>query len=331
MSLRGIASAIAFPGLLIWISQKDQGEGSNAAILLFALSGLLNFLSTKGWFDAKLEMNIYSRFLLIEKVLYALLLVLALSNNLELRDSFAIAMCLLSARVLVLGAQWRRVSATLQPTLTNLWPNILWVARGNVLIFSAALANLAAPYLNQLILGQLLGFAALASYFAAFQLMAAVQLLQQIGTRLISPRIAALTDRESLTRALGGEFRNLVGATTLIITAIVLPIMLLSPYLFEWILPASYADSLPIFQILCLSIVFHGIALNTSQFLIGLRLNTLYLQFCIARGLIAIALGFVLVSTYGVIGVAITLLLVRTVSACLLYLYTRRYIEKLPA
>ena len=311
--LRSCWAVLAGIGVVVWLSMSSMESNQLWPIVPCAIAGALMGLTPRGWFDFQYKMNIQAGILFAEKLFYALAVVLLLSIELEAKGALVAASTFLISRFLSIAAQWLYVLRSFQPHKKNLRKNINWLFQQNILVYVAILANLIAPYVNQLYLGHKSGLESLGKYFVAFQIYIMIQTLQQMFNRLMGPRIAEITKPGSEVAFVRSRLFRFLSYSLMMNLSLLVPLIVGAGWGFRTFLKPEYAEAILPFRILCTSTLLYGLGLVINQFLICLRLNFHYFAMSISRGITALLLGWYLIPAYGLIGVAITLLICRLV------------------
>lgn len=315
--LRGVTSLVAVLGCVAWLLVDPSVSGVFLPVLLCALTGVATGLSPKGWYDSHYQMNKHAALMCIEKLLYAALLVLFFYSDAFQASPLAVAFCLLTTRTLGFFTQWTIALRSWSPTMAQLKENVRWLLYENIWVFGAALGNIAAPYLNQLALARQQGVDDLAHFFIYFQIMAIVQLMQQLFARLLAPRIADVTREGSPTSLVRSRLIRFMGYSGVASLLLIVPLFLVGPWLIKLVLPADFHEGIGSFRILLIWCVAYGLGLVSNQFLVCLRLNRFFFSLSIAKGVLAVVLGQMLIPSYGGNGVAMTLVFCSTLFVAL--------------
>ena len=311
--LRSCWAVLAGIGVLVWLSLSSMESKQFWPVIPCAIAGALMGLTPRGWFDFQYKMNIQAGLLFAEKLFYALAVVFLLSIELKTTGALVAASAFLLSRLLSMAAQWLYVLRSFRPQTNQLKKNLSWLFRQNLLVYIAILANLIAPYINQLYLGHKSGLESLGKYFVAFQIYIMIQTLQQMFNRLMGPRIAEITKPGNKVSFIRSRLFRFVSYSLLMNLSLLVPLIIGAGWGFRTFLKPEYAEAVLPFRILCTSTLFYGLGLVINQFLICLRLNFHYLAMSLSRGATALLLGLYLIPAYGLIGVAVTLLICRLV------------------
>ncbi len=314
MTLRAVLAVVVGVIGSFWIASSDFAQDNRLPLIFCSLSGLLFGLSPRGWYDYRYEMNAHAWVLLVEKVLYSISTVcLVLLFPLKV-SVLIVACCLLGSRLGSFAAQWWQVRRSYTPVVENLGANLRWLVTENTFVAAAMLGNMMAPHVNGLLLGYQKGEASMAHYFLAFQVMAAVQILQQVAVRMLVPRIAEVTRPGTSVALMRGRFVRFAMYSLTITLVLVVPMILLAGWMIGSFLPNNFQASVLPLRLLLFSCIAHSMGLVFNHFLICLRKNSHYFTTSIGKGLLAIALGWLLIPQYGAVGVALTILLCATLT-----------------
>jgi len=297
-----------------WIGYGTLAEGFRWPLVLCSFSGILFGLSPKGWYDYQYLMGTQAGIMLAEKVLYSIVTVSLVLLFPGPMGVLIVAASLFGSRLASFGAQWWLAFRSYSPKTENLKAEISWIFSQNVLVAAAMLGNLVAPHINALLLGHQKGEAAMAHFFLAFQVVAVIQILQQVAARMLVPRIAEVTSPgipAALTRS---RFIRFSIYSLIITLLLVIPLILLAGWLIGQLLPAGFQAAILPLRLLLLSCIAHSIGLIVNHFLICLRYNAHYFATSIGKGIAAIILGWLLIPNYGAVGVALTILLCATLT-----------------
>ncbi len=317
ITLRSIVSIVAVLGCVAWLALDPSMDGIFLPVLLCSLTGVATGLSPKGWYDFRYRMHTQAAIACFEKLLYGVLLVVFFYSKSFQASPLGVASCLLATRVLGFALQWGIASKSWSPSKTQLKENVRWLFYENIWVFGAALGNVAAPYINQLALARQDGVEDLAQFFICFQIMAVVQLMQQLFARLLAPRIAEVTQDGSPVHMVRSRLIRFLGYSSVASLSLIVPLFFVGPYFIRFALPEEFHEGLGAFRILLMWCVAYGLGLVTNQFLICLRLNRYFFSLSVSKGVLAILLGQLLIPRFGGNGVAATLVICSTLFVAL--------------
>ena len=308
-SLGLLLTILLFLVLPLFISEPEKIH----IVLVSALASLFWASAPVAWFDAKYKMHHHASITLVERLIYGLLIVFAMTDR-STGAALSVITFLFITRAASTVFQLFVVGRTVRFDVTGLSRNVKWLASGNVLIVLAALANLMISHWNQLVLEHELSSASLGYYALAFQIIAIVTLLQNQILRIFFPKIASLTSEGAdFTKARSAMPRYALFSAGLSL-AIVIPIYLLAPRLITLAYPAEFQASLAPLKYLCIWVVFNGGARVINAFLINLRLDRGFFLCAVGASVVAVILGRPLITAHGAPGVAMALLVSHPIS-----------------
>lgn len=326
--MRAILSLIVGSVAIIWLSTGVLATEHRVPLSICAISGVLFGLSPKGWYDFRYQMGTHAGIMFAEKLLYCVLtvsMVLIWPSHLGV---LIVASCLFGSRLLSFILQWSKASQTFAFNASDFKENISWLIAQNTLVAAAAFANLIAPHVNGLILGHQKGEAAMGHFFLAFQVVAVVQILQQVAARMLVPRIAEVTREGTPAQQVHAYLIRFIGYSLVITLVLVVPLILLARILISSLLPESYLASVFPLRLLLFSCIAHSIGLIVNHFLICMRCNGHYFATSIGKGVLALVLGWLLIPQYGANGVAFTVLACATLTMMVQWYLTSKAISR---
>ena len=306
--LRGLMALLVVGYCVVWVVVSDSLGPKAIPVLLCSCWGALSALTSRGWLDAHYQMHTHAAVLLVEKVFYATCVVVLVNFAFEGNYAIVAASCLLGARLISLLVEWIFAFRSFRPRMHEVAENLKFLVLQNSLILGAAIANLLMTHANQLLLEREFGTGQLAAYQIAWQVILMVQLFQSQMVRLIAPRTAELTDATNQSANLRTVLLRYMSYLFAASAALLLPIVILAPWVVSKFLGEEYLAAVPILRILAGWALLFGPGLVLNQFLLGLRLQKTYFVITILAGAVALVLGQVLVPKYGAVSVAWVLL-----------------------
>ena len=307
VALLMIAASLA---LAWWTVEQDVYRA--AAIVLGAVWGALLALMPTAWLDVRQQMGVSAAVMLGERLLFAFLAVMTLVLCSDFWLPVVVILCMVTARLLAFPVHWLLAARSFRPTTRNLTANIRNLTRENILVLGGALSALMLTHVNQIVLGHQSGAAHLGYYAIAFQFVSLVTLVQAQVLRLVTPRIAELT--HYVTGATRRAMIVYCLRSFLLTLLLVLPLMLLTPWLLATCFRAEYQAAAVPLRVLCVWVILYGPALIVNQFLLCLHLNRAYLLLTMISGTLALLLGQLFIPRFGATGVALALLCSHVVS-----------------
>lgn len=283
---------------------------ANATIMvLFFLSGLVLGVSPRGWLDYRGRMVAHSLIVFAERVIFSFVVVWCVNCNSSALSVLCVAVCGLASRCASIAVQWWYTSASFVPTWSSIGDRLRWLFIQNWIVAAATIGNLAAPHLNGLVLAYKRGPAEMSHYFLAFQISAAVGILQKVVVRILVPRIAQATRPGSDPAVLVARFRRYILLSTMVTAGMTVTILVIAETAVLTFLPIGFADAIWPLRLLLATCVVDGIAFVVNHFLLCLRQDASYFATCIVKGVAAILLGLALIPYLGANGVAATALI----------------------
>jgi len=308
---RSVAALLVTSGCLGIAAWSSADEPTRTwAILLGAVWGTLMGLLPTAWLDARQEMRLSAALTLLERVVFAVLLIGLLSRPGLAQPILTALLCLAGSRLFGFVTQWGHTAESFRPEMRTgaLRTDLIALTQGNAPVLGAAVASLMLTHVNQLFLEHQDGATGLAYYAIAFQLISLVTILQGQVLRFLTPRIAEITRPGTPSREMRRDLIRFSVGSGLITLMLAVPLLILAPWgLSLCFRPEYQAASTPL-RILCVWAVLYGPALIVNQFLLCLRLTRAYLAVTVAGGGMALFLGQVLVPRLGASGVALSLL-----------------------
>ncbi len=266
------------------------------AALIVAFCSFLGFargMSPMPWFDFKGKANYQSVILVFERILF-----------------------FVTAAVLVFFLKNEKTVIFISFVRENVW---VWLAGlGNILMTQA----------NQIILQDRFGPKELANYGLAIQVITIVRLLQTQLQRLTAPTIAEIThDLQNGTKTIKTLYQFSILSLVLTLVMIV-PLFFLSPYLIQKFVGKEYLYSIPVLNVLYLWVLFYGVAMIISQFLLGLHLQRFAFISTCFFGLLSLLLARIFVDKYQSTGAALSLLISHFCSVLFLFFIVLKKIKR---
>lgn len=200
--------------------------------------------------------------------------------------------------------QWGWHGEAVRVWLRSAWPLVLYAAVGTLsLAFDPWLVNY--------------HFSGNPDIFAVFrygarELPLAMALAAAFGTAMLPAVSANLQEALPVMRRKSLRLYHLLFPLTL-------SLMLSSSYWFTWVFSAAFEDSIPVFNAFLLILVSRMLFPRTV--LIGLDANRAVFYFSLVELLLNVALGFLLVVPFGLLGVAWATVIAYTADKLLLCLY----------
>lgn len=305
--LRGTLSILTIAGMGAYLSAFPLTEDKRLVLFFCTIAACFWASFPVAWFDAHYRMHVHAFITLSERVLFAATTYIYLRHSAEPQVG-PVALILLASRALSFAVQLHIAKRTLHFDFRGLRQNLRWLLRGNVLIVTAATANLLISHWNQLSLEHQLSAERLGIFALAFQIIAVVTLLQNQVLRLFFPRIANLTSLGADPRLATRKFWLYTLLGTAFSAIITIPVVALAPWVLGSLFAPAYREALAPLRVLAIWAVFNGGARIVNAFLINLRLDHAFFWSALTAGLLAVILGNILIPTLGEVGVAISLL-----------------------
>jgi len=301
------------------------------AALIVAFCSFLGFargMSPMPWFDFKGKANYQSVILVFERILFfvtAAVLVFFLKNE---KTVIFISFVQLITRLIALCIEWKFVLRTSTHIFKPIYGAIKKIIRENVWVWLAGLGNILMTQANQIILQDRFGPKELANYGLAIQVITIVRLLQTQLQRLTAPTIAEIThDLQNGTKTIKTLYQFSILSLVLTLVMIV-PLFFLSPYLIQKFVGKEYLYSIPVLNVLYLWVLFYGVAMIISQFLLGLHLQRFAFISTCFFGLLSLLLARIFVDKYQSTGAALSLLISHFCSVLFLFFIVLKKIKR---
>lgn len=310
--LKAIVACFAIPlAALYLLTNSEVWDVTLLLTCMLGLTGCVKAFTPSSWFDFKGKLAKQVGIVLIEKILFAGL-ILASVFLLESKPNMttvASAFCI--AVVIGISLEWTcRPLGTESPSTSKFKSMTMkGMALGNLPIALAALGNLGMTHINQLTLESSLGPVALANFAIAFQVARISNLFFSQFGRFFGPKIARVaTGFKSRPRFVMHSLFKI--ATIAFACSLSLSVTL---YFGGWFLignflPPSYEPAVTILVFLCAWCAFFGPATVVNRFIVSLHMRQIYFSCATIFGAISVALGYFLIPLFGGSGAAIALL-----------------------
>lgn len=284
--------------------------------MMIALSVMIISLDLQALYDYKQKIKNHSLVYLIYRLSYSVIVWVSL---LILRDRIGIGLvgciALMTSFVYVFVQyiyfrDWLSVRYN-KNDLYYLWK----YAKSNISFGFASIIFLSFGSLNQIILKNYSGAAAVGEYSAAWQIVAVIGLIQTQMQRVGRISMARITVPGYPLK----DAKRFVFKYMLVMTCVALivgvPPFFMAEYLVKKLFVSEYAQSAQVMQILTIYMVVFSVGIVASQYIVARDKNNILLGSVAFGAVICIALAVKLVPNYGATGAAMAMLISYCVTA----------------
>jgi len=305
------------------------GYSTSLIVVLCSFLGFTRGMTPAPWFDFKGKANYQSLIILADRLFFLVSAVIIIFYIRNEKVIINVALAQLVCRIATLLAEWLYVVKTATLIKAPVYSFIKKLMKSNSWVWFAAIGNLLASQVNQLILDHKFGKEELALYGFAFQVMMVIRLLQLQVLRLLTPSIAAITKSQAANPVKIKKALFKFCLTTLLLSlCIILPAYFIAPYLIGNFINKDFLAALPVLNIFYLWAMVFGVAIIINQFLIGFQLQRFYFICTTTFGLISLLLAWIFIDKYKAPGAALSVLVTHICSVVFQLFIVLRHIKK---
>lgn len=330
LALRFALLILVIAAIITWKLAFSSESDLTWGVVLIIIANTAMSVDLQGVFDSWHKMTRHALFNLLQRGLYFAVIWTLLFSAPSLLSVFTVGVASLVSVTVYLALQYIWVMRRLPSinTKERLIPMALKLARGNVIVWVAALVGLSFGCFNQLVLKHYQGAAELGGYAAAWMLVSLSSMLLAQVARVGNPATARIT---VATATKDQNIRFLMKYTALmggIILPVALPAIAAPAVILEALFRPEYVTAAPALRVLGIYMIIFSIGLVASQYVVSARMERIYLSSVIVGGVVSVLASFILIPEMKSLGAAIALLISHGTSISLYWIAIIRRIVK---
>jgi len=310
--LRAVVALVSILVVMFWVVHDPAWAGRRTPVIYCVLWGVVQSLYPQAWFDITHRMALHGLITLIERLLYALAVLLLFLGWPENAVPGMIALALLVSRLISFSIQWNRAGvnwSVLRSARSELVALVRKLMFGNLPIVAIATSNMILTTAIPILLERRAGPAELSQYSVALQLLATVQILQTQLVRWLAPSIGKVTARGVEAVGVLRQFRQDCTVAAIASATLTLPVFLMAGSLLAWFYGERYVSADMTLRVLAVWCTLLGPGMIVNQYLLGFHANFTFLVASLITGPTALVVSSFLIPKFGAVGVALILLI----------------------
>lgn len=319
LALRFALLTLVIAAIITWKLAFPAESDLTWGVVLIIIANTAMSVDLQGVFDSWHKMTRHALFNLLQRGLYFAAIWTLLFTAPGLLSVFTVGVVSLVSVTVYLALQYIWVMRRLPSinTKEKIMPMALKLARGNVVVWVAALLGLSFGTFNQLALKHYQGSAELGGYAAAWMIVSLSSMLLTQVARVGNPATARITAGVSTKK----QHISFLLKYSVLMVGIVLPVALpaiAAPALIlEMIFHPEYISAAPALRILGIYVIVFSIGLVASQYVVSARMEKIYLSSVIIGGAVSILTAPMLTQEMKSTGAAVSLLIAHGTSIAL--------------
>lgn len=330
--LRGTIFIFIIIALTLWKVSGFGFQNIPWSPLFVCIATCVIALNMQSFFDVNHQMERVAIYNLIQRCIYFSLVWLIILFYPDMLSIRLLALFLFISGIYYLIIQYRWICPRIFKGKRLNWQvinqEICWILRKNTSIFFASMGGFLVLSLNQLILQQLEGAAALGEYAAVWIIVnLSTSMLSQVY-RIGMPVMSKITkNRRKNQRAIAFLIKYTV-IMLLLASVISIPVLLFPKLLLGLFFSHEYLSAAPIMRIAAVYMLIYAFASVYSQYLISAHLENRYCINVLIGGGFNIGLSYVLIKQYGSIGAAVSIAIAHSIVSILNFFFTVKHLKE---
>lgn len=326
LMLRWMLFAVVVVALVIWKLAAGSGSDLSWGLMLVIVGNSMMSMDLQPVYDSWHAMSRHAVYNLIQRSLYFAAIWAIIVTGPSRLHLGSIGAAVIGSVICYLALQhrWAMARLSLPVSRATIFRAAIRMAKGNVVVWLAAMSALSFSSLNQLFLKHYRGAAELGGYAAAWQMVSlATMLLTQVA-RIGNPLTAQVTRDGVSTRERRRFVAKYAGVMVLTASPVALAAICFPRLILETFFRPEYVSAATALRLLGIFMPIYAVGLVASQFVVSLRLDKTYFISVLASGVLSVAACCALIPPLGATGASASLLLSMSVAIGLCWLAARR-------